>query len=889
MKSNFLIKIFLFLIATTSVQAQLQTAHWYFGKNAGLDFSSGSPVVVTDGQINTEEGCSSISDEYGDLLFYTDGRKIYDASHNIMENGTGLRGDTSSTTSAIILPLPDNCNLYYVFTIEVQDGRVPSYRPKRGIEYNIVDMSLNGGLGAVIEKNIEVPINGVQQGSERLAAISNADKTGYWIVTFFEGDFYAFSVTDSGIDLNPVVSPSPGIQPIGPDRGWPRWENDIGYLKGSPDGSKLAMGKTIVDCWDGYLTVYDFDNATGVVSNEIILFEPNPDPDPDVYRGFYGIEFSANSKVLYAGSENYICNDGESPSVFYNIWQYNLEASSVPDSKYVIENGKWGALQRGLDGKIYHVGLYSLTLYMGIIEDPNTVYNPVTGEAPVYDPEGIYMGETTYWGLPTFLNHYFRIAITVNGLSIKEDQLYCTGELLDFSFCSQGGEIQSVHWDFGDGQTSNEFYPQHQYNSPGVYTITLTLMVDGEEHIRTFDITISGPDAENAILETCNTGDSQTFNLLDALPQINPTNTELSITFYQTEPDAHNNENPLPNTFTTSTTTIVYVRAEDSNGCYVVRELELVIYPLPDFETETTLDACSGDFIVLSVITNPTNTVNWYGSVLGTVPLFTGSTFETPILTTTTHYWVEVVSENGCISERIEITIIIPTQELPNFNLEQLYCLNDYTDPLPTVSDNGISGTWEPSIIDTSILGTQSYVFTSIPGNCSEVFQITLSIEVIDIITPQFNLLTNCIFWGETLNPLPNLSDNGISGAWYPAEIDVNANTSIIYTFTPDPNQCAEVFQTEIKTINYPKFFTPNNDGFNDFWNIPDMKDQIGAEIIIYDRFGKILSVISPQGLGWDGTYNGQPLPSTDYWFVVTCQIDEGQQRKFKAHFTLKR
>ena len=82
--------------------------------------------------------------------------------------------------------------------------------------------------------------------------------------------------------------------------------------------------------------------------------------------------------------------------------------------------------------------------------------------------------------------------------------MYCTGELLDFDFCHQGGEIQNIHWDFGDGNTLDEFYPQHSYNAPDTYTITLTLMVDGEEYIRTFEIIISGPpEVSNATQEVC--------------------------------------------------------------------------------------------------------------------------------------------------------------------------------------------------------------------------------------------------------------------------------------------------------------------------------------------------------------------------------------------------
>jgi len=88
--------------------------------------------------------------------------------------------------------------------------------------------------------------------------------------------------------------------------------------------------------------------------------------------------------------------------------------------------------------------------------------------------------------------------------------------------------------------------------------------------------------------------------------------------------------------------------------------------------------------------------------------------------------------------------------------------------------------------------------------------------------------------------------------------------------------------------LKYPKFFTPNNDGYNDTWNIPDLAFQPDAVIIIYDRYGKFLKQISPSGPGWDGNYNGEPLPSTDYWFQATYTLNETPQ-VFKSHFSMKR
>ena len=93
-----------------------------------------------------------------------------------------------------------------------------------------------------------------------------------------------------------------------------------------------------------------------------------------------------------------------------------------------------------------------------------------------------------------------------------------------------------------------------------------------------------------------------------------------------------------------------------------------------------------------------------------------------------------------------------------------------------------------------------------------------------------------------------------------------------------------------ITVLNYPKFFTPNNDGYNDTWNIWTLKEQPESKIYIFDRQGKLLKQLSPNGEGWDGTFNGQPLPSTDYWFRAEfIEPNTGLQKEAKGHFSLKR
>lgn len=97
-------KIIYILILVSSIQlfAQKQTAFWYFGTYAGLDFNSGNPIALTDGQLNTDEGCTAISDFNGNLLFYTDGVTVWNKNHVTMLNGENLNGHFSSTNSAII-------------------------------------------------------------------------------------------------------------------------------------------------------------------------------------------------------------------------------------------------------------------------------------------------------------------------------------------------------------------------------------------------------------------------------------------------------------------------------------------------------------------------------------------------------------------------------------------------------------------------------------------------------------------------------------------------------------------------------------------------------------------------------------------------------------------
>ena len=121
-------------------------------------------MALSNGALNTREGCAAISDKNGNLLFYTDGVTVYNKNHGVMLNGTGLKGHSSSTHSAIIVPKPANTAIYYILTADELAG-------VNGLQYTEVDMSLDGGLGGVTSNKNKLLLS---QATEKITEIGRA-------------------------------------------------------------------------------------------------------------------------------------------------------------------------------------------------------------------------------------------------------------------------------------------------------------------------------------------------------------------------------------------------------------------------------------------------------------------------------------------------------------------------------------------------------------------------------------------------------------------------------------------------------------------------------------------------------------------------------------------
>ncbi len=429
MKENLLI---LFLLTALPLFSQKEGEIWYFGENAGMSFNSVKPVALTDGTLNTSEGCASICDSNGMLLFYTDGTKVWNRSHQLMPNGNGLNGNPSTTQSAIIVQCPSTNSKYYVFTVDKEAG-------PNGLNYSEIDMDLQGGSGDVTSKK-NIPI--LTPICEKVTAIKHGNNIDWWIVTHLHNSntFNCFLLNSSGISSTPILSSVGNVLTNHP-------LSTIGYLKASLDGSKIAIANT----HEGNVEVFDFDKNTGKLSNPLNL---NHLP-----KGVYGIEFSPNSKLLYASENgNYI-----------ELFQYNLLAgsdSAVVNSKIKVGNTRGhGALQIAPDGRIYQARGGSA--YLGVIKYPNK-----RGLSCNFVSDGFWLnGKKSILGLPNFPNATFDFKKDITAVNL------CFEDSTLFGFLSNY-LVDSVLWIFDDPLTgvyniSNETQPSHMFSKPGVYNVRL--------------------------------------------------------------------------------------------------------------------------------------------------------------------------------------------------------------------------------------------------------------------------------------------------------------------------------------------------------------------------------------------------------------------------------
>ena len=315
----------------------------------------------------------------------------------------------------------------------------------------------------------------------------------------------------------------------------------------------------------------------------------------------------------------------------------------------------------------------------------------------------------------------------------------------------------------------------------------------------------------------------------------------------------------------------------------------------------------------------------------------------------------------GSCGNTFTLNVTISQNENPTFNIQNSFCQGATVPSLPIISENGVSGTWLPNLIDNQ--NDESYVFTPNVGQCVNLFTLNISIQKQPIIIQNLSICKdengNAI---ASIDLNSGLNQNGFTFVWTKNNVLINNNTASIsvlddgiynlvasdissgcrqnfefnvsnlqplkadykisddfeltqtivvdamggeipylYSFDNLPFQNNAIFKVNdggeilVKTKDnsgcyeiskmltlwqFPRFFTPNGDGFNDTWSIKTNKK---IRVDIFDRFGKLLSQLQ-KNEKWDGTFDSQLLPANDYWFVIYYE-----NKMFKGHFALKR
>ena len=323
------------------------------------------------------------------------------------------------------------------------------------------------------------------------------------------------------------------------------------------------------------------------------------------------------------------------------------------------------------------------------------------------------------------------------------------------------------------------------------------------------------------------------------------------------------------------TTTYTFEPAIDECAIEVTLTIEVIPNAVPEFDDFGPI--CPGQFIdALPEISNNGFTGFWVPEI---------NNFET-----TTYTFTPDPGQGCAVNTTTEIIVTDPI--IPVFNEVGPICNGDILDDLPAISLDGITGVWTPELNNTE---TTIYTFTPDQGQCAvettmtieviPISDLTLSVEVVSEPFAQNQTVVATVMGGTGVY-LYRLDD----GPWVDQNVFNNVSGCDEHVISVrELSGCSNIAVENFRILEFPKFFTPNGDSINPFWKIDCLNDQPGAKISIFDRYGKLLKVISTQGSGWDGTFTGNVMPTDDYWFKAEYFSDDGSPRTFTSHFTLKR
>ncbi|WP_452232104.1 choice-of-anchor L domain-containing protein [Lacinutrix sp. MEBiC02595] len=438
-----------------------------------------------------------------------------------------------------------------------------------------------------------------------------------------------------------------------------------------------------------------------------------------------------------------------------------------------------------------------------------------------------------------------------------------------------------------------------------------------------------------------NTFDFQVFNdsVLGTQSASNYT-----VSYHLSQNDAENGVNPITTPYTNQNAyqlETIFVRIEDNTYtyCYDITTFDIHVFnsltasnPLPlracDLDTdgfntfdltvaesdilnglpaanysfnyyENEVDAILGNATQIATPTNFNNTTATSQIVYARVQPITNECFQVVPITLIVHPLLDIgLEDKYLICLAANDNILVPGEEdtaLQTPPIDTNLSETDYTFQWYTgdgvLAANSIPGETQASYNATTI-GFYTVFVTNILSQCTYID----TTEVVSSYPPEsisVEVLTDAFsensMFEVTVTGIGTYEFSLYEGYWQSSPVFTNVLGGEHLVKVRDVYNCEELFYAVV-IVDYPKVFTPNNDGYNDTWNILGTKNQLGAKIYIYDRYGKLIKQLSPSSIGWDGTFNGEDMPTSDYWFTVEYLEPLNNTKKaFSAHFTLKR
>jgi gliding motility-associated-like protein len=871
---------FILFLITVNVYGQRQTDNWYFGLFDGLNFSTNPPTILTGvNPLFINEGCALISDRItGQMLFYTDGQHVGNKNFQPMLGTVTsiVAGGISSTESSVIVPMPGDTNIYYLFTTPAIEDWCPimvspAAAGPSNMSYIKVDMSYNNGTGALVGPNVPI----MDSSTEKLAAVGYCNGN-YWIVghKFNSDTFYSFKLTSAGLSA-PVKSK------VGVVHTSTYAENGTaarGYMKFSPDGKKIGL----VITHPSTMEIFDFDENTGVISNPITEIDPNSVMQSLVM----GCSFSPDDSKFYAQREG------------GGIYQYDLNAgnpAAVLASKTWVGSGS--IMQTGKNGKIYCLGPLNA---LSVINNPNLLSAACDFEYGVQPLSG-----NTLSSIPNFVENFAASKYYVPFVVPSHLQMCMGDTLLAPQPAGTGFIIQpNQGWSANAENTLYQFFPQD--------TITYTIIRPGStcypgDTIKLTINVIQPPviHFDYTMLSGCK-GDTVSFH-----------NTTTDATHYAWDfNDGFNSTafNPI-HTFLSQGVYQVKLIAYDANNCKSILTKPVTIEPFlhAAFTPSDTL-ICAGSAVsflntsVAQTINNIDPAYNWsFGD---------GHHSSLPdpsnIYTNAGKYPVVLVATNGlaCFDSAFAFITVDTAPVLHFTHTDTAICMGEsiafaatytqvgLTSLLWNFGDNGdqLTGNTPKHAYDAP--GVYKVLVSGHYRACPAISDsVAITIKTLPVINlgPDTAICIDAdpITLSDSINANnPKATWLWSTGATTPA-VDIRHDG--LYTATVTIDQCSESDQIWVKKdcyIDIPNAFTPDNDGVNDYFFPRQLLSNGVATFImsVFDRWGqKVFQTKSIDGRGWDGRFNNKNQPEGVYIYDIQLQQQNGKAEHYTGNVTLIR